>query len=59
MNERRKIEERRSNDRRTDRADKNNRRTCPDRRINNIQVEWVPMTSVRLHPLTRKVFRGS
>jgi len=28
----------------------------PDRRINNISVEWVPMGLVHTHPLTHRVF---
>jgi len=28
----------------------------PDRRLNNISVEWVPMGLVHSHPLTHRVF---
>lgn len=57
MNDRRKKSERRnfaSADKRTDKCD---RRYCPDRRLNNISAEWIPINHVYAHPVTRVVFK--
>ena len=34
----------------------NERRLRPDRRLNNISVEWVPFDEVNTHPITRDAF---
>ena len=31
-----------------------NRRVTPDRRLNNISVEWVPISEVNMHPDLRE-----
>lgn len=54
-------ERRHSNDRRAyllagDKSRGNNRRRHPDRRLNNIMVEWIPMGLVHTHPVTKHVF---
>jgi hypothetical protein len=56
MNERRNTTERRGNDQQQDRLFKCNRRTQPDRRLNNIKVEWIPISHINIHPVTRLVF---
>ncbi|MCK5480111.1 MAG: hypothetical protein KAJ06_03160 [Gammaproteobacteria bacterium] len=33
-----------------------NRRIRPDRRLNSIASEWIPMENIKLHPTTRLVF---
>jgi len=56
MDNRRKIADRRiahqgkANDRLC------NRRIRPDRRLNSISSEWIPMEDINLHPTTRLVF---
>ena len=37
----------------------NDRRVRPDRRLNNISVEWIPFNEVSSHPITRDAFRSS
>ncbi len=59
MNDRRKTAERRANDQQQDRLFKCNRRTQPDRRLNNILVEWIPISHINIHPVTRLVFSRS
>lgn len=54
--ERRTDIDRRDNNHLRDRLCKSNRRNRPDRRLNNIAMEWVPMENVLLHPTTRRVF---
>jgi len=54
MKERRKKKDRRS-------YGKPKTGTCghsrfPDRRLNSISVEWIPMGVVHSHPLTRRAF---
>jgi hypothetical protein len=34
----------------------NERRVRPDRRLNNISVEWIPFDEVKTHPSTRGAF---
>jgi len=34
----------------------NERRLRPDRRLNNISVEWIPFNEVYFHPITRDAF---
>ena len=34
----------------------NDRRLRPDRRLNNISVEWIPFNEVSIHPITRDAF---
>jgi hypothetical protein len=33
-----------------------NRRIRPDRRLNSISLEWIPIENIKLHPVTRLVF---
>ena len=33
-----------------------NRRVRPDRRLNNISVEWIPFDEVNSHPITKDAF---
>jgi hypothetical protein len=54
-------ERRHSNDRRAylmarEKSRGNNRRRHPDRRLNNIMVEWIPMGLAHSHPVTRHMF---
>ena len=56
MRERREKIDRRANDHQQDRLFKCNRRIRPDRRLNNIAIEWIPMEHIMLHPATRLVF---
>jgi hypothetical protein len=56
MNERRNTTERRGNDLQQDRLFKCNRRIQPDRRLNNIKVELIPISHINIHPVTRLVF---
>jgi hypothetical protein len=56
MKDRREKTDRRFSGKEHDRADKCNRRNSPDRRLNNIQVEWIPFNHVHLHPQTRELF---
>jgi hypothetical protein len=56
MNERRKPQDRRSNDIESKRSGKFNRRISPDRRLNSISAVWIPINHIYLHPLTRNVF---
>jgi hypothetical protein len=32
------------------------RRVSPDRRLNNISVEWIPFSHIHVHPVARFVF---
>ena len=56
MNERRKQADRRNFAERDNRPAKCDRRNNPDRRLNNITAEWVPIRHVNIHPVTRLVF---
>ena len=56
MNDRRQTAERRANITEQDRQFKCSRRVQPDRRLNNIKVEWIPFSHINLHPMTRLVF---
>jgi hypothetical protein len=56
VTERRKTIDRRSYDRLKDRTERCNRRVAPDRRLNNIAVEWIPFSYLHLHPVARLVF---
>jgi hypothetical protein len=56
MNERRKHADRRNFGEKYHRSAKCDRRNSPDRRLNNISAEWVPINNVNLHPVTRLVF---
>jgi hypothetical protein len=56
MRERREKTDRRANDYKQDCLFKCNRRIRPDRRLNNIATEWIPMEHILLHPATRLVF---
>ena len=56
MKERRKHLERRNFAHSDNRTAKCDRRYSPDRRLNNIEAEWVPIKHVNIHPLTRLVF---
>ena len=56
MKERRKYTDRRNFAIKNNRSAKCDRRYSPDRRLNNITAEWVPIKHVNIHPLTRLVF---
>jgi len=56
MNNRRLKIERRSTDTELYCSLKKNRRIRPDRRLNNIKVEWIPIRHISIHPATRLVF---
>ena len=56
MNERRIYDDRRNFAQKCQRSAKCDRRNSPDRRLNNISAEWVPINHVNLHPVTRLVF---
>jgi hypothetical protein len=56
MRDRRHTEERRSYDPQYERALRHSRRSQPDRRLNNIKVEWIPINHINIHPATRLVF---
>lgn len=57
MKDRRKTSDRREYDTKKDRAGCGNRRRFPDRRLNNILVEWIPLEMVHAHPVTQRVFQ--
>jgi len=52
MEDRRKVSDRRSYNTKQEQAFPRNRRRFPDRRLNNISAEWVPMKQVHDHPAT-------
>ena len=56
MRERREKTDRRANDYQQDQLFRCNRRIRPDRRLNSISIEWIPMEHILLHPTTRLVF---
>ena len=56
MKEKRKFNDRRNFSPDSDRPPKRDRRYSPDRRLNNIDAEWVPIKHVTIHPVTRLVF---
>jgi hypothetical protein len=56
MKDRRKTTDRREYDRNRDRTGSSNRRRFPDRRLNNIRVEWIPLEMIHAHPVTQRVF---
>ena len=56
MKERRKKADRRNFALKYHRPAKCDRRNSPDRRLNSISVEWVPISYVNIHPVTRLVF---
>jgi|GEM_PF-3411357 len=53
---RRKIHDRRVNDHRKEQSYQCNRRHRPDRRLNSIVIEWIPLEHIGLYPLIRQVF---
>ena len=57
MKERRKQNDRRDFAIKDSRSAKCDRRYSPDRRLNNIDAEWVPIRHVNIHPITRRVFK--
>jgi len=59
MDDRRKTAERRANDQQQDSLFNCNKRTRPDRRLNNIMVEWIPISHINIHPVMRLVFSRS
>ena len=59
MSDRRNTTERRANDQQQDRLFKCNGRIQPDRRLNNILVEWIPISHINIHPMPRLVFSRS
>ena len=56
MNNRRKTVDRRANNYQQDLLFGCNRRYRADRRLNSIQVEWISLENIRVHPVTRLVF---
>jgi hypothetical protein len=56
MNEKRITTERRTDNLQQERLFTCNRRMQPDRRLNNIKVEWIPVSHINIHPVTRLVF---
>jgi hypothetical protein len=56
MDNRRKITDRRVAGLGALDGDVHNRRLRPDRRLNSISAEWIPMEDIKLHPATRLVF---
>jgi hypothetical protein len=56
MQERRETADRRGGIKNQGRCAKSNRRIAPDRRLNNIVVEWIPFNHLHLHPQTRQLF---
>lgn len=56
MKERRHRNDRRDYVAARDKSPGNNRLRHPDRRLNNIMVEWIPMGLVHTHPVTRRTF---
>jgi hypothetical protein len=59
MKEHRKYTDRRNFSLKYGRSAKCDRRCLPDRRLNNISAEWVPINHVNIHPVTRLVFSKS
>ena len=59
MKERRNTSDRRGGESKKDSLHKCNRRFRPDRRLNSIQVEWIPIDKINIHPATRLVFSRS
>jgi hypothetical protein len=58
MEDRRKSPDRRSFNAKQEQACSNNRRRFPDRRLNKISVEWVPLEQVHDHPATGTLLAG-
>jgi len=56
MKNRRKNIDRRANNHQQDLQFGCNRRYRADRRLNSIQVEWIAIDNIKVHPLTRLVF---
>ena len=56
LRNRRKTRDRRANNHRQDRLFGCNRRYRPDRRLNSIQVEWIPLDSIGRYSEARQVF---
>ena len=56
MNDRRIITERRANDLKQDRLFRCSKRAQPDRRLNNIKVEWIATSRLHAYPQMRLVF---
>jgi hypothetical protein len=56
MKNRRKTVDRRANNHMQDLRFGCNRRYRADRRLNSIEVEWIPIDSVGAHPVTRLAF---
>ena len=56
MDDRRKVADRRVGGLSDTNCEVNNRRTRPDRRLNSIAAEWIPLEDIKLHPTTRLVF---
>jgi hypothetical protein len=58
MEDRRKHADRRSFNMQQEKAYPGNRRRFPDRRLNSIAVEWVPLSHVHDHPATGSMLAG-
>jgi len=56
MRDRRKLTDRRSFDTKEEQTYPRNRRRFPDRRLNSISAEWVPLEHVYNHPATETLF---
>ena len=59
MKNRRKTVDRRANNHKQDLQFGCNRRYRADRRLNSIEVEWIPIDSIAAHPVARLVFSRS
>ena len=57
MKERRKKADRRDNDLVRERTVFCNRRRFPDRRLNSILAEWIPMKVLKSHPVSGYVLQ--
>ena len=57
MKERRKKADRRNNDLVRERTVFCNRRRFPDRRLNSILAEWIPMKMLKSHPASEYVLQ--
>lgn len=53
--DRRKIAERRTREQKLP----YNHRIRPDRRLNNISVEWIPISEIDMHPALREALNGN
>ncbi len=59
MKERRDKHDRRTYTAAMDKSPGQNRRRHPDRRLNNIAAEWIPMGLVHSHPVSKHLFAAT